>query len=184
MIYRILAVLAIAAAIVASILLSREQSAVPTAASVQQSGWNEGYSAQNARLMQTGADGSPLYTLDAATIRQLPDEDQVQLTQVRMSFRDPEGNPWTATADRGQLEQSSQQVQLAGNVHVSGLLGAKSAQITAAVLSVDIPGDVVSTSAPVQMLWGGQQLSSTGLAADLKQDRVHLESAVHGTFSE
>lgn len=75
-------------------------------------------------------------------------------------------------------------MQLAGNVHVSGLLGAKSAQITAAVLSVDIPGDVVSTSAPVQMLWGGQQLSSTGLTADLKQDRVHLESAVHGTFSE
>lgn len=184
MIYRLLAVLAIAAVIIASIFLARQQSVTPAAASAQPSGWDEGYSAQNARLMQTGADGLPLYTLNAATLRQLPDEDQVQLTQVQMSFRDPQGNPWTATADRGQLEQSSQQVQLAGNVHVSGLLGAKPAQITAAVLSVDIPGDVVSTSAPVQMLWGGQQLSATGLTADLKQDRVHLESAVHGTFSE
>lgn len=184
MIYRILAILTIAAVIVASILLSHQQSAAPAAATVQQSGWDEGYSAQNARLVETGVDGSPLYTLDATTIRQLPDEDQVRLTQVRMSFRDPQGNPWTATADRGELEQSSQQVQLTGNVHVSGLLGAKSAQITAAVLSVDIPEDVVSTSVPVQMLWGGQQLNSTGLTANLKQDRVHLESAVHGTFSE
>lgn len=184
MIYRILAVLTVVAVIVASILLSRQQSATPAATTVQRNAWDEGYSAQDARLVETAVDGLPLYTLNAATIRQLPNEDQVQLTQVQMSFRDADGNPWTATADRGELEQTSQQVQLAGNVHVAGLLGAKSAQITAAALSVDIRGDIVSTKVPVQMLWAGQQLSSTGLIANLKDDRVHLESAVHGTFSK
>ena len=34
------------------------------------------------------------------------------------------------------------------------------------------------------MRWAGQQLNSTGIIADLKDDRVHLESAVHGTFSQ
>lgn len=184
MIYRIFAILTIVAVIVASTLLSQQQSAAPGATTVQENEWDEGYSAQNARLVETGADGSPLYTLNAATIRQLPDADQVKLTQVQMSFRDANGDPWTATADRGQLEQGSQQVQLAGDVHVSGLLGAKSALIIAAALSVDIHRNLVSAHVPVQMLWAGQQLSSTGLIANLKDDRVHLESAVHGTFTK
>jgi LPS export ABC transporter protein LptC len=184
MIYRILAVLTIVAVIVASIFLSRQQGAPPTATTVQTNEWDEGYSAQNAKLVQTGADGLPLYTLNAVTIRQLPNADQVWLTQVQMSFRDANGDPWTATADRGEVEQGSQQVQLAGDVHVLGSLGAKSAQITSAALAVDIRKDIVSTRVPVQMLWAGQQLSSTGLTVHLKDARVHLESAVHGTFSQ
>jgi LPS export ABC transporter protein LptC len=183
-IYRILAVLTIIAVIVASIFLSRQQGATPAATTVQANEWDQGYSAQNARLVQTGIDGLPLYTLNAATIRQLPNEDQVWLTNVQMSFRDANGDPWTATADQGQVQQTSQQVQLAGDVHVLGLMGDKSAQLFSAALSVDIPRDIVSTSAPAQMLWEGQQLSSTGLTANLKESRVHLESAVHGTFSD
>jgi LPS export ABC transporter protein LptC len=183
-IYRLFALLAVIAVIVGSLLLSRQQGVTPAALTVQGNGWDEGYSAQNARLVETGVDGLPLYTLNAATIRQLPNEDQVQLTQVQLSFRDPDGNPWTATADQGELEQGAGQVTLSGNVHVSGILASTSAQITAPALSVDIHSDVVSTKYPVQMLWAGRRLSSTGLTANLKADRVHLESAVHGTFSK
>lgn len=182
MIYRLFAVLVVIVVIVGSLLLSGQQGATPAALTVQRNALDEGYSAQNARLVETGANGLPLYTLNAATIRQLPNEDQVELTQVQLSFRDPDGNPWTATADQGELEQAAGQVTLSGNVHVSGILAATSAQITAPALSVDIHADVVSTKYPVQMLWAGRQMSSTGLTANLKADRVHLESAVHGTF--
>ncbi|MFZ0501699.1 MAG: LPS export ABC transporter periplasmic protein LptC [Steroidobacteraceae bacterium] len=186
MIYRILAILTIVAVIVASILLSRQQSATPAATAVQPNEWDEGYSAQNAQLVETGADGLPLYTLNAATMRQLPNADQVQLTQVQMTFRDPNGDPWTATADRGEVEQGSQHVQLAGDVHISGTIAgaAGEAQLFTATLSVDLRTDLVNTKDPVQMLWGGRQLSSTGVVANLKDDRVQLESAVHGTYSQ
>lgn len=184
MIYRLFAVLTIIAVIVASLLLSRQQGVIPAATTVEGSSWDEGYSARQARLVETGTDGLPLYTVNAATIRQLPNEDRVQLTQVRMSFRDPDGDLWTATADQGELEQTAGQVRLSGNVHASGTLAAQPAQISTTALSVDIRGDIVSTREPVQMHWAGQQLSSTGLTANLKDDRVHLESAVHGTFSQ
>ena len=184
MIYRLFAVLTIVAVIVASVLLSRQQGSTPTSTRVQENAFNEGYSASDAKLVETGVDGRPLYTLNAATIRQLPDEGQVQLTQVQMTFRDTDGNPWTVTADRGQLEQAAQQVQLEGNVHVAGTLPASGpAQISTAALSVDIPGDIVSTKDPVQMVWSGRPLSSVGLIANLKDHRVQLESDVHGTFS-
>jgi LPS export ABC transporter protein LptC len=183
-IYRLFAVLTIIAVIVASLLLSRQQSVTPATTTVQGSAWDQGYSAEDAKLVETGSDGLPLYTLNATTIRQLPDEGQVELTQVQMSFRDPAGNQWNATADHGELEQSAGQVKLAGNVHVSGVLASQSTQISTAALSVDIRSDIVTTNDPVQMLWARQQLSSTGLIANLKDDRVHLESAVHGTFSQ
>lgn len=183
MIYRLFAILTIIAVIVASVFLSGEQGATPAATTVRESGWDEGYSAKDARLVETGSDGLPLYTVNAATVRQLPNEGQVQLTQVQMSFRDPDGNQWTATADQGELEQTLGQVRLSGNVLASGTLASQPAQITTAALSVDIRTDIVSTRVPVQMRWAGQQLTSTGLIADLKDDRVHLESAVHGTFS-
>ena len=184
MIYRILALLTIVAVIVASLLLSRQQAATPTATTLQGSGWEEGYSAQNARLIETGEDGMPLYSLNAALIRQLPNQGRVQLTQVQMSFRDSDGNLWMATSDRGELAQPTEQVELAGNVHVSGTLPDGPAQISTAALSVDIRSDIVSTKEPVEMLWSGRPLSSTGLVADLKEHRVQLESAVHGSFTQ
>ncbi|MBW4051897.1 MAG: LPS export ABC transporter periplasmic protein LptC [Proteobacteria bacterium] len=186
MIYRIFAFLTIVAVIVASLLLSRQQSGTPASTAVQQTSWDAGYSARNARLVQTSGDGSPLYTLSAATIRQQPNENQVKLTQVQMTFRDRNGNAWTATAERGDLAQASQQVELSGNVHVSGAFrsGASPAQISTDALSVDLHSDVVSTKAPVTLLWSGLALDSTGLVADLKDQRVHLESEVHATFTK
>jgi LPS export ABC transporter protein LptC len=186
MIYRIFAVLTIVAVIAVSLLLSGQQSGTPASTTVQEMGWDEGYSAQNARLVQTGADGQPLYTLNAATIRQRPNAGQVGLTQVQMTFRDQNGAPWTASADHGTLEQAAGQVMLSGNVHVSGTPAAARgpAQITTDTLSVDLHGDLVSTRDPVTLLWAGAHLSSTGLVADLKDYRVQLESKVHGTFSQ
>lgn len=186
MIYRFLALLTIVAVIGALLFLSRQQSVTPTTTAVQEGDWEEGYSAQQAKLVETGTDGLPLYTLNAATIRQLPNEGQVELSQVQMSFRDAAGNPWIATADHGELQQPAQQVQLSGNVHVSGTLAgaAGDAQIFSEALSVDVRTNVVSTKDPVRMLWSGRQLNSIGLIANLKDHRVELESAVHGSFPQ
>lgn len=185
MIYRLFAVLTIVAVIAASLLLSRQQGGAPASTAVQQTPWNQGYSASHAQLVQTDAAGAPLYTLNAATIRQQPDQDQVQLTQVQMTFRDPSGTPWTASADRGTLQQAAGQVTLSGNVQISGAppQAKGGARITTETLAVDLHSDVVSTRDPVTLLWAGAALSSTGLIADLKDYHVQLESKVHGTFS-
>jgi LPS export ABC transporter protein LptC len=185
-IYRIFAVVTIVAVIGLSLLLSRQQSGTPAATAVRPTGRSDGYSARNARLVQTGTDGSPLYTLSAATIRQQPNQDQVQLTQVQMSFRDNNGSAWTATAERGELEQTARQVQLSGNVQVSGAFqhGRSPAQILTDQLAVDLRSNIVTTQDRVRLLWSGLVLDSTGLVANLKDQRVQLESGVHATFSK
>ena len=121
MIYRLLAILALVALIVGVVVLSgpqRESTAPATVGPLH----DPGYAARKARLIQTGPDGQPLYTLDAAQIQQQPDQDTVDLQQVQLGFRDTSGNPWTARADRGQLTQGSGVVQLEGGVRVVGSL--------------------------------------------------------------
>jgi LPS export ABC transporter protein LptC len=143
-----------------------------------------GYSALQARLVQTGTDGLPVYTLDAAQIQQQPDRGLVELQQVRLGFRDASGNQWTARAARGELTQGSSVVQLDGDVHVAGTLPGtdEPVEITSEHLAFDTGEQVVTTQAPVTIVMSGRELEARGLIASLKERHVHLESAVHGAF--
>ena len=184
MIYRAVALLAGLALIVGMVLLSGppRESVVPNAPGTV--AHDPGYAALGARLVQTGADGQPLYSLDAARISQQPDESTVQLTQVQMGFRAANGQQWTARADRGELGQDTGVVQLDGDVHVAGLIPGTpdQAQISTDHLSYDTRTEVVTTPDPVTLTMAGRELHAKGMVARLKEGHVQLESAVHGSY--
>lgn len=182
--YRVAAVLAALALIVGVVLLSgpQREALAPSAAGAPSH--DPGYGASDARLVQTGADGQPLYTLDAAQITQAADQSTVQLQKVQLGFRAANGDRWTAHAQRGELGQSTGVVQLEGNVQVTGLLPGTEdpAEISTESLSFDTRSQVVTTPEPVTLTISGHELHARGLVAQLKQGRVQLESAVHGSY--
>ena len=184
MIYRLAALGALLALIIGFVLLTAPQPESVARAPTGQPLHDPGYSAVQAQLVQTGSDGRPVYTLDAAQIQQEPNRGVVQLQQVRLGFRDETGNQWTARAQRGQLAQGSGVVQLDGDVHVSGILPGTTepAEITSEHLAFDTNAQIVTTQAPVTIVMSGRELAARGLVANLKERRVHLESAVHGAF--
>jgi lipopolysaccharide export system protein LptC len=185
MIYRLVAVLAVLALIVGVVLLSgtQREAAAPTAAGAPPP--DPGYAARTAHLVQTGPDGAPLYSLDAAQITQQPDQGSVELQQVRMGFRPAGGDQWTAHAEHGELGQASGVVQLDGAVQVAGVLPGTQdpAEFTTEHLSFDTRTDVATTRDPVTFTVSGHELHAVGLIARLKEGRVQLESAVHGSYS-
>lgn len=184
MIYRLIGAIVLVALVAAVIVLSGPQhsQAVPTA--VGATAHEPGYAAVNAQMVQTGPDGRPLYTLDAAQIREQPDNNTVLLDQVQMGFRDSSGGQWTARAQRGELGQDTGVVQLDGDVHVLGKLphSQDPVEITTQHLAFDTRAQLVTTHAPVTFDVAGHRLDGTGLTASLKEHRVQLESDVHGTF--
>jgi len=184
MTYRLAALTALLALIVGMVVLwgpQREPSA-PAASGAPLH--DPGYSALQAQLVQTGPDGQPIYTLDAAQIQQRPDSGVVDLQQVQLGFRDASGNAWTARAQRGELAQDRGVVELAGDVHVAGILPGTTdaAQILSEHLALDISAQTVTTRDPVTLVTSGRELNATGLVASLKERRLQLESAVHGSF--
>ena len=184
MIYRLAAIAAVLALIVGMVLLTAPQPESVARAATGQPLHDPGYSAQQARLVQTGVDGRPIYTLDADQIQQRPDRGVVELQQVRLGFRDAEGNQWTARAARGELAQSSGVVKLDGDVHVGGTQPGTDdpAEITSEHLAFDTNAQIVTTQSPVTIVMTGRELQARGLVANLKERHVHLESAVHGSF--
>jgi LPS export ABC transporter protein LptC len=184
MTYRLVAMLALLALIVGLVILTgpqREPVAPGVPGGVRR---DPGYSALNARLIQTGADGRAVYTLDAAQIQQQPDTALVDLQQVKLGFRDVSGNEWTARALHGELAQDSGIVQLDGNVQIDGVLPGTddAAQMNSEHLAFDTNAQIVTTHDPVTLVMSGRELHATGMVADLKERHVQLESVVHGSF--
>lgn len=184
MMYRLVAVLAAVALVVGLVLLSGPQREAVVTSTAAAPARDPGYAARDARLVQTGADGQPLYSLDAARMTQRPDDNAVELTQVQMGFRATGGEQWRARADHGELGQDSGVVLLDGNVHVAGLLPGTQdpAEIATEHLSFDTREEIVSTPEPVTLTVSGHELHAQGLLARLKEGRVQLESAVHGSY--
>jgi LPS export ABC transporter protein LptC len=182
MIYRVFAVLVFIVVIAGTVVWGGQQSeTAPT--TIEEPLRDPGYAARDARLVQTGPDGHPLYTLDADVIRQLPDKDTVELSQAKLGFYDTTGNLWTAHGEHGEVGQNSGVVELSGNVHVAGLLpgSRQTGEIATERLSFDTQTSVVNTRAPVTLTLPGQLIKATGLHGTLKDGRVQLESRVRGT---
>ena len=144
-----------------------------------------GYAARDAKLIETGTDGRPLYRLNADVIRQRPEDGSVQLEGVRMSYRGENSNQWSLTANTGSIQQNNEHIDLQGDVKVVGVLPGTSdlAQIRSERLAFDTRSEVVSTAEPVTLFWGVRELHGTGLHANLKERQVRLESTVHGSFT-
>jgi len=184
MTYRLLLLAALLSLVVGIVLLSAPQRDSGTPSMAGGPRHDPGYSALKARVVQTGTDGRPIYTLDAEQIQQQPNNGLVELEQVQLGFRDASGNEWTARARHGELTQGSGLVKLDGDVHVAGLLPGtqEAAEITSEHLTVDTNAQVVATRDPVTFTTSGRELHATGMVASLKERNMQLESDVHGSF--
>jgi LPS export ABC transporter protein LptC len=184
MIFRIFATLTLLAFLAGSLILGRQRRDAETPALTNRATEDLGYSARDAQLIETGADGRPKYTLNAKFIEQHPKDQSVQLQVVHMILTDADDNRWTVDAQHGDIVGDGVNIHLSGDVHVSGLLpgSTQPADITSDRLSFDTRADIVTTSDPVIFSWADRQIHSVGIVANLKDSHVQLESAVHGIF--
>jgi lipopolysaccharide export system protein LptC len=158
-----------------------------------------GYSASEAEVIETGYDGRERYRLNARLIRQQTDSGEIQLESLEMRYhagaapageraaRPPAADEvWHLTSDRGVVRADGDDVQLAGNVRVTGPTpgGGSPLTLSTTSLSVNTPTEYIETDAPVTIVWSGHALTAQGLEADLKQGNLRLKSDIHGKFSQ
>lgn len=182
MIYRIFAALVFIAVIGGTIIFGGQQ-AETTATTIVEEPREPGYAARDAKLVQTGPDGRPLYTVNANVIRQQPDDNTVELEQATLGLYDSNGSLWTARGEHGQVGQNTGIVELDGNVQVTGTPQGtqQPVQIVSNRLAFDTNSKIASTKDPVTFTWSGQEMKGKGMRATLNDGRVDLESSVHGT---
>ena len=183
MIGRIVIGLVILAAIVGTLYLGQGPGTSLTRPGTETHSDDEpGYSARDARMIETGDDGRPAFTVDARVVRQRANDSRVQLEGPHMTFLTTENGAWQVDARSGLIQADGSSVDLYGDVKMNGAVSGTPIVIGTSTISYDTRQEIASTGAPVTFDAQGGQLEGTGLVANLKDGSVTLESNVHGTF--
>ena len=179
MIYRIFSVLVFIVVIGGTIVFGGAQTET-IAPTIVEEPRDPGYAARDAKLVQTGPDGHPLYTVNADVIRQQPDDNTVQLEHATLGFHDTNGSLWTARGNQGQVGQNTGIVELSGDVHVNGTPQGshEPAEMVTEQLAFDTNTKIADTKEPVAITWSGQEIRGKGMHANFNDGRLQLESSV------
>lgn len=143
----------------------------------------DGFYMTEAEITTAGVDGLPRYRVIADEIRQLSLGGPTLLREVRVEYNVYSPNPWLLTAREGELSADQALLELWGGVEVigeSGDHGRTAAEMDR--LELDTASHVARTESPVEVTFGLQQISATGMVAYLLEERVQLQSKVHGRF--
>jgi LPS export ABC transporter protein LptC len=144
-----------------------------------------GYYLSDATLEQTDATGRMTLRAHAARAAQQGEQGPVQLSELELHYFPAPGQDWLMTSTSGSLPPAGRIVEFEGDVR---LRAAAAAAATGAVvrtehLSLDVDGDLATTTDPVRIEFGPHAVVARGLRADLKHETLRLESAVNGTFT-
>jgi LPS export ABC transporter protein LptC len=161
-----------------------------------------GYAAFDAELIETGYDGRERYRLNAKAIRQQTETAAIELESLSMHYH-PGAQPrlpgesdpvpagasdgtWHLTSDHGQVRADGDDVQLSGNVRVTGPApgSGEPLQMTTNELRINTPTEFIETRSPVRVSLPGYDLDAVGMQADLKAGSLRLESDVHVRFAQ
>ena len=158
-----------------------------------------GYAAKEAVVVETGYDGRERYRLNARVIHQQIDSSVIDLEGLEMDYHPgaqervagekasaaATEEKWHLKSDRGQVRANGDDVQLTGNVEVTGHTPGSGdlLKLATQTLRINTPTEFIETDAPVRLTWSGHKLDAVGMRADLKAGTLRLESDVHGEFA-
>ncbi len=183
MLFRIFTLIAVAALAISTWILSSPARA-PKAMGNPAQRELPGYFLKNATLTDYDEFGNPGLRLEAERIDQIAHGNEVSLYNVRVEYDPPGGQTWVMVGDVGHVRPGGQIVDVTGNVRLQGDSPGvdSSAVIHTDSLTYDIPDSIASTKSDVRIDFGEHMLTARGMAANLKERTLRLESRVNGRF--
>jgi LPS export ABC transporter protein LptC len=183
MFFRVFTVLAVAALVISTWILS-SPSHRPSAPGASQTDL-PGYYLKNAILTDYDESGVPIIRIEAERIDQIAHSNEVQLYKVRVNYDAPGGQNWLLVGDTAHVRPGGTIVDVAGNVRLQGDPSAADptpAIMHADTLTYDVPSAIASTKGDVRIDFGKHVQTARGLTANLKDQTIRLESKVNGRF--
>ncbi len=183
MFFRVFTVLAVAALVISTWILS-SPSHRPSAQGGGQAD-TPGYYLKNAILIDYDMAGLPSVHIDAERIDQIAHGNEVELSKVRVNYEAPGGQNWLLLGDTAHVRPGGTIVDVAGNVRLEGEVSATDptpAVLHTDTLTYDVPNAFASTRGDVRIEFGQHVETARGLSANLKDQIIRLESKVNGHF--
>lgn len=143
-----------------------------------------GYYLRDAVLLGTDDEGRVVYRVSADLAEERPEDGSLLLNGVRVEFQGDEQVPWRVRALSAEAQPERGYLELAGNVELERI-GEERPPTLVETERLRLEPDEQTAVAPgdVRLTVGGNTLSAVGLKAFLRDDRLELESKVHGRFA-
>ena len=143
-----------------------------------------GYYLRGASILGTDEQGRALFHVQAASAEELPAENRLLLSDVAVRYQPEAQVPWVLTATEGQALLEETYLDLSGEVELTRNGEPDSGPMTIRTSSLRLEPETydVRTDAPVSLWFGNRRLDAVGLNANLKAERLALESSIHGEF--
>lgn len=144
----------------------------------------QGYYLSDAVLFGTDAAGDVFYRIRAGRVERPEHQPRLDLEDVRVEFRAGDDSRWQVRADRASTPNDHAYLDLHGDVRV---VKEAARPTDATLITTDalryVPDEYLArTDRRVSILVGDDEISGTGMEADLKTNRFVLESQIHGEF--
>lgn len=142
-----------------------------------------GYYLKDAVVTETDATGAARFKLRAQQINQNPSDESIDLQQVKLDYRSDPESLWLLTANRGHLVGGSRVINFTGNVNIQPQAPSENRiELQTETLSMDTEHNIASAPGKVIFKMDQQVLNAVGLKYNLKQQKLQLESGLHGQF--
>jgi lipopolysaccharide export system protein LptC len=143
-----------------------------------------GYYLSGARLLGTDDTGHLVYSVYAEHVEELSGQQRLVLTQVRVEYRPTEGIAWVVRAASATTPKDGEFLDLEGAVELRSESADGTGEITIETdrLRLEPNRFIARSEQPVRISIGEGLLGAGGMTAYLKDDRLELESNVHGQF--
>jgi LPS export ABC transporter protein LptC len=143
-----------------------------------------GYYIRGARVQRTDEQGRVAYRVFADRLDELPDDERLQLTGVKVEYRPADETPWWISAATASSAKDLSQIDLVGDVELRSAPTDGSEPWTVVTETLRFSGDTSKAEAEqlVEIRVGDWRFDAVGLRVDLKGETLELESQVHGTL--
>ena len=136
-----------------------------------------GYFLSNAIVTQTEKDGTPGVRLIAERIVQQRENDSIRLHTVQVEIMNIADRHWLLTAQQGFVPSGSRVIEFSGDVNLRPKDSGENAFLRTDALSIDTEKEIAySTRSPVDIRYGRLAMRVKRFEADLKTEKVKLES--------
>lgn len=121
--------------------------------------------------------------LEGRALRHYPEQDRIEVDEVRLRAIAPDGRVTTATARKAVSNGQASELQLQGGAEVLGSdLNGVPVEIRSEFLHALIDAEIVKTHLPVDVIHGGDRLRAGGLQYDARRRLLRLDGPVRAVL--
>lgn len=128
--------------------------------------------------------GKPDYEMKASYVSHFPDKDLVKLDKVSFNLFQNKQIPWSASADKGEVENRDNIIHLKDNVvlHRPKTRTDNAITLTTSELHIFSNKDYAETPARVKITSGNSQIDAVGMKLYLDEGRMEFLSSIRTRY--